>query len=97
MSTRIDWFLLNPSFPLFTTRTIRTLLSLGISILSCMERRDGGVNGFGSVFEEILNVVDMLDLHDFPLQGSLFTYFESGHSAAHRRIDSFLVLDGAGP
>lgn len=55
-----------------------------------------GVNGFGSTSEELLNLVNALELHDLPLQGSPFTYFNSGQVAAYSRIDGFLVLDRDG-
>lgn len=37
-----------------------------------------GVNGFGSVSEDLCNFVDAFGLHDLPLQGSSFTIFGYG-------------------
>lgn len=54
-----------------------------------------GVNGFRATSKKLSSLVDVLDLHNLPLQGTSFTYYGSGQNIARNRIDRFLILEGA--
>lgn len=52
-----------------------------------------GVNCFGSPFEELISLVELLELQDLPLVKLKFTFFDSGYGSVWSRLDIFLVRD----
>lgn len=52
-----------------------------------------GVNVFGGASGDLVDVVDNLELHDLPLVGLKYTFFERGPGGAQSRLDRFCVQD----
>lgn len=53
-------------------------------------------NGFDSASDDLVGFVESLGVLDLPLQGSHFTYFNSGASRARSHLDKFLISGEAG-
>lgn len=55
-----------------------------------------GSSGFDTTSEEFVGFLELLGLYDVPFNGSLLTFFNSGFSSVHSRLDWFIISSEAG-